>query len=68
MREIQISREVEALLRAAAIYELKPTGRRLDNGDWIIPVDDDTLAYLEQHQFEGETLNDTILRLVTPKS
>ncbi|MFH0299752.1 hypothetical protein AAFX91_21465 [Bradyrhizobium sp. 31Argb] len=61
MPNIEITEECRALIESAAGA---PTGRRLPNGNWLIPVNEATLAGLQQVRLRGETISDCIIRLM----
>jgi len=49
------------LLHAGA--EFRETGRRLNDGKWLIPVSDETVDRLQQARHPGENWSDVIVRL-----
>ena len=40
-----------------------PNTEHLRDGSWAVDLGDDTLARLREHQFTGESLSETILRI-----
>ncbi len=64
MKTIRISDVSFRALANAAEFAFKPQGRQLNDGSWLVPVDNDVLEWLQQATFPGETIDDTIQRLV----
>src|SRR6516225_10173895 len=52
MPDIQISEECRALI--AVEFEIDETPRRLPNGNWQIPIDEETWRRLQKVQLSGE--------------
>ncbi|MGY3606651.1 MULTISPECIES: hypothetical protein [unclassified Bradyrhizobium] len=61
MPNIEITEECRALIESAVE---PPTGRRLPNGNWVIPVNEATWERLQQARRQGETISDCIIRLM----
>jgi|GEM_PF-1132234 len=66
MKTIKVS---DATYRAIADATLPPfrfrsTGTRLPDGDWLVPVEDDTYERLQVVRLPGETDDDTLQRLL----
>lgn len=61
MLHIEITEECRALIESAVE---SPTGRRLANGNWQIPVNDVTWERLQQLRRQGETISDCIIRVM----
>jgi len=64
MKTIRISDLSFRTLASAAEFAFKPKGRQLDDGSWLVPIEDEVLERLQQATFPGETIDDTIQRLV----
>jgi hypothetical protein len=61
MLHIEITEECRALIESAVE---PPTGRRLPNGNWQIPVNEVTWERLQQLRKPGETISDCIIRVM----
>ncbi len=59
--KINITNEAAIAVRSPVF---KQTGKQLKNGTWNIPLDADTYLRLRTAAFAGESLSDTIIRLV----
>lgn len=64
MPVINITREANDAIRAAAIGTFKEAGKQCINGTWDVPIDAEVLSHLREMQAVGETISDTIVRLV----
>jgi len=48
----------------AAILPFRSTGDRLADGDWLVPVEDDTCERIQDARLPGETDDDTVQRML----
>lgn len=67
MQEFHITNEAYALVRSKAIKPFESTGRQLADGSWMVPLSDDVIEAVERKMLEGETISDTIIRLLNRK-
>lgn len=67
MPRIVISEECHRMIMAKAEWEFKETGEKRADGTWSIPVDWELVKRIRTHQLSGETLNDTIHRILSGK-
>ena len=61
MPDIEISEECRALI--AFEFDIHETARRLPNGNWQIPIDDDTRRRLQKVRLRGESISECIIRI-----
>jgi hypothetical protein len=64
VRTIRISDHTHRSIVDLAIYPFRETGVRQPDGDWLIPVSDETWERLEQHRQTGESDDDLLSRLL----
>lgn len=64
MRRIRVSDVTYRAIAAEAIGEFVQTGKRQDDGSWLVPVDDDVYRYLQETRLPGETIDDVIQRTI----
>jgi hypothetical protein len=62
MPDIEITDECRALI--AAEFPSDDTGRRLANGKWQIPIDEQTWQRLHKIRQPGESISDCIIRVI----
>ncbi len=62
MREIEVTDECRDLI--AAEFPSDETGRRLPNGKWRIPINEETWQRLQKVRRSGETISDCIIRVI----
>lgn len=62
MSIITITAECEQLIRANATAPFRNNAIKLPNGDYKIPIEDETLARLDQIKFPDESYSDAIIR------
>ena len=55
MPDIEISEECRALI--AVEFEIDETARRLPNGNWQIPIDEETWRRLQKVRLRGESIS-----------
>jgi hypothetical protein len=58
------SRAHDAIRRSSTTASFNETGVQLPNGDWRVPLTSDTIDRLRQVQHAGETISDTIERIL----
>jgi hypothetical protein len=69
MPQITITTHARSLLIASAIYPFEETGsNRDDDGNWVVPISEVTLNALKAEQLAGETVSDTIERILSSKN
>ena len=62
---VLLTKEAEAAVRAKADpVRFKSAGTQLPSGDWLIPLDQDTIEAVEGHRLEGETFSETVVRIM----
>ncbi|MCA1456179.1 hypothetical protein I6F35_23725 [Bradyrhizobium sp. BRP22] len=61
MPVIEITEECRALIESAVE---PPIGRRLPNGNWLIPVNEATWERLQQVRLQEETISECIIRVL----
>jgi len=64
MKTIKVSDATYRAIADAAILPFRSTGNRLPDGDWLIPVEDETYERLREKRLPGETVDDTIQRMI----
>lgn len=62
MPDIEITEECRALIAAELPFE--QPGRRLPNGNWQMPVDLETWAWLQKIRFHDKSISDCIIRVI----
>jgi hypothetical protein len=65
MIEVHISEECYQLVQVKALLPFKHEGRPSKNGGRIIPLQEETVERLSKHQMAGETLSETIFRILS---
>ena len=61
MPDIEISEECRALI--AFEFDIHETARRLPNGNWQVPIDEDTWRRLQKVQLRGKSISECIIRV-----
>ena len=61
MPDIEISEECRALI--AVEFDIVEAARRLPNGNWQIPIDEDTCRRLQKVRLRGESISECIIRI-----
>ena len=61
MPDIEISEECRALI--AVEFDMGEPARRLPNGNWQIPIDEETCRRLEKVRLCGESISECIIRV-----
>lgn len=64
MPDIEITDECRALIESSIDLLPEHGPLRLTNGNWQVPVDANTLHWLEKLRRNGETISDCIIRIV----
>jgi hypothetical protein len=62
MPDIEISEECRALIEVE--FDIVETARRLPNGNWQIPIDEETWRRLQKMQLRGESISECIVRVI----
>jgi hypothetical protein len=62
MPVIEISEECRALIEVE--FDIVETARRLPNGNWQIPIDEETWRRLQKMQLRGESISECIVRVI----
>jgi len=62
MPDIEISEECRALI--AVEFEIDETARQLPNGNWKIPIDEETWRRLQKLRLRGESISECIIRVI----
>jgi len=64
MKTIKVSETTYRAIAKAAILPFRSTAKRMTDGDWLIPVEDDVHEGLQDERLPGETDDDTIQRMI----
>lgn len=64
MPKIEITPQCHRAIRGAAIFPFRETGVLLPNGNWRIDVDAEVFSAISRIQAVGETMSDTIERVI----
>jgi hypothetical protein len=64
MKWLHVSETAHRALADAAIYPWYETGRRQEDGSWLIPVDDEVAERLDEVRLDGESDDDLIMRMI----
>ena len=64
MKTIKVSDAIYRAIADAAILPFRSTGDRLPDGDWLVPVEDDTYERIQDARLPGETDDNTVQRMV----
>lgn len=64
MKNIIVSNVTYQMIAKAALGEFKGKARQTPSGMWIMPLEDDTFAAIKERVIAGETLDDTIQRII----
>jgi hypothetical protein len=67
MRRIRISDAAMTLIRAASEHEFRQTARRVGD-QWEVPLSEEVFARVRDAQLPGETIDDTLVRVVSAYS
>lgn len=66
MINVRVSKETYELVRAQAVLPLKEDKViKYEDGSCAFPLEEETVARLQGFALKGETLSDTIFRMVT---
>jgi hypothetical protein len=67
---LEITAEAHASIRGAAMSDrpFQQTAQRLFNGNYLVPLSADTIDRLRKFALVGESISDTIIRLVAVKT
>ena len=64
MKTIKISETTYSAITEAAILPFRSTAKRMTDGGWLVPVEDDVHERLRDERLPGETDDDTIQRMI----
>lgn len=64
MPNVEISDHCHAVILSAARYPFKETGKRLLNGNWLIPLSEDVWTRVITCKHPNETMSDAIERII----
>jgi hypothetical protein len=64
MKWIHVSEITHRALAESAIYPWQETGRRQEDGSWLIPVGEEVAERLDEERLAGESDDDLIMRLI----
>jgi hypothetical protein len=59
-----LTQEAVAVIRGAAHGEFRQTGHRLTDGTWSVPFRQETVDRIKARQLLGETISDTLIRIM----
>jgi len=62
MPDIEITEECRALITVE--FSIDQVARRLPNGNWQIPIDDETWRRLQRVRLHGESISECIIRVI----
>jgi len=62
MPDIEISEECRALI--AVEFDIVEAARRLPNGNWQIPIDEETWRRLQKMRLRGESISECVVRVI----
>ena len=62
---VYISKETHALIRSKALLPFKHKGVQHEDGGWSVPINEEVIAKLQRLSFKGETMSDTIFRVLS---
>lgn len=66
MISVYVSKETYNLVQAKAILPFQPShGIRYDDGSWSFALQEETVGRLQGLALKGETLSDTIFRILS---
>lgn len=64
MKTIKVSDATYRAIADAAILPFRSTGTRDADGNWLVPISDDTWERIRAHQLPGESDDDTVMRVM----
>lgn len=64
MKTIRVSDATYRAIAEAAILPFYSTGTRDADGNWLVPIADDTWEQLREHKLPGESDDDTVMRVI----
>lgn len=64
LRTLTISDEAARLIRSIGYDNFQSSGQRLPDGNWSVPFDDEVIQHVDDQKLPGETVSDTIIRLI----
>jgi hypothetical protein len=64
MKTLKVSDATYRAIADAAILPFRSTGTRDANGNWLVPISDDTWERIREHQLPGESDDDTVMRVI----
>ncbi len=64
MKTIKVSEATYRAIAEAAILPFRSTAKRMADGDWRVPVEEDTYERLQDARLPGETDDDTVQRMI----
>lgn len=62
---VRITDEAYHIFLSKTEGEVTDLGHRIDSGDWMIPLSNETIASIWIHSFPGETFSNTITRVLS---
>ena len=65
MMRVRVNEITYNLIRSAAEHEFVSTADRLPGGDWLVPIGEDIYERIQEVAFEGESLDDTLQRVMS---
>jgi len=64
MKTIKVNDATYRAIADATILPFRSTGDRLADGDWLVPVENDTYERIQDVRPPGETDDDTVQRML----
>lgn len=64
MKTIKVSETTYRAIAEAATLPFRSTGKRLPDGNWLVPLEDDTFERIQDLRLSGETDDDALQRLI----
>lgn len=67
MIDVYISNECFKLIQSRATLPFTHGGTQLSSGEWKVPLEEETIERLSKYQQKGESLSDTIFRILSTR-
>lgn len=67
MPDVIITNECHQLIRSRSVGGFRNTGQQMVDGTWMIPLERSTLEAVMSYRLDGETISDTIIRVLSGK-
>ena len=67
MPDVNITNDCLELIRSKALRGLRGNGQRMSDGTWMVHLGDDTIERIMSYRLDGESISDTIIRVLSGK-